>query len=956
MRRSLLLVAVCVLSVFGYAADHRVPPTTVVRPPSGPIPDFQGSSIQNSASPADPVLFPNIQIINSGQQNETGIAVNPRNPNQLVAVANDFSCGTSTIRYHYSTDGGLTWRTNCLPFPGGYPYNDPFDPTVAYDSRGNCYVAFGNTRNGASGDDYQNGVYVCKSTDGGITFQTAVPVVENLQNVKAGSGGSQPFEDKYFICCDASPTSPNRDNVYVTWSHGAPAAGFVIVCSHSTDGGKTWSGMSNISRGGSPQGSVPACGPNGEVYCAWGNNSMSTTSQIMISRSEDGGTTWTAPKQVAQVQSVGTLNTSNGRLELTDKQNMRIATFPVLSVDVTNGPRKGTVYLAWQGNNNVPEAHIFMATSNDKGQNWSSARIIDQANAGLDVYMPGMACDPVTGDLTIDYYDSRNSSDNTGYDLYASQSRDGGATFSEYRITSVTTKVYTLGQGSSGGSYYGDYQGLTAYGGTAWPCWWDCRTGSNYNACHIYTAVIRSSAKPVTNLAVLTTCASPTTAQLSWTDPTETTTGQPLPSFQVEISRNGSKIATVAKGVQMFRDSNLTQGTQYVYSVVANGGPGASTPALDTITAGGGGKLNAPSAFRVRPVTGGIEAMWVNPATHVDGSEACDLQSIYFYNDTLAAPIDSVGVAPNSQGQPASRVLRLDTTKFYRIGIRAKTLQGGSATTSDSTAHLFSFAGAPRPSPSYNFDGAPVQMYTTGAWGLTTKAHSAPNALTDSPTGNSTRTKTTYAQLPPFIINARDTTITFYHVLISDATAEGAIEITTDNGVNWSVIRSYNQNQHPDIWKSTIDSSTWFKEHRSMLTGKTKTLAHVGDTASLRFRLTTTFAVRDGWYIDDVLADNSLPDAVRESSVAPVSMTLEQNYPNPFNPSTRIRFSVPRDEDVALTIVDALGRTVATLVDGRLQSGTYSSEFIADNFPSGTYFSVLRANGQMLKRAMMLVK
>jgi len=65
---------------------------------------------------------------------------------------------------------------------------------------------------------------------------------------------------------------------------------------------------------------------------------------------------------------------------------------------------------------------------------------------------------------------------------------------------------------------------------------------------------------------------------------------------------------------------------------------------------------------------------------------------------------------------------------------------------------------------------------------------------------------------------------------------------------------------------------------------------------------------------------------------------LEQNYPNPFNPSTTIRFSLPQRERVTLKIFDALGKELATVVDGEFSSGAHSFIFEAGNWASGVYF------------------
>ncbi|MFH0733222.1 MAG: lamin tail domain-containing protein [bacterium] len=84
-----------------------------------------------------------------------------------------------------------------------------------------------------------------------------------------------------------------------------------------------------------------------------------------------------------------------------------------------------------------------------------------------------------------------------------------------------------------------------------------------------------------------------------------------------------------------------------------------------------------------------------------------------------------------------------------------------------------------------------------------------------------------------------------------------------------------------------------------------------------------------------------------EEIYAPVnSFTLNQNYPNPFNPSTKIRFSLPANEKSALNAVvkvyDILGNLVTTLVNEKLNAGTYEVTFNASNLSSGIYFYTLQ--------------
>ncbi|MBL8007190.1 MAG: T9SS type A sorting domain-containing protein, partial [Ignavibacteria bacterium] len=85
---------------------------------------------------------------------------------------------------------------------------------------------------------------------------------------------------------------------------------------------------------------------------------------------------------------------------------------------------------------------------------------------------------------------------------------------------------------------------------------------------------------------------------------------------------------------------------------------------------------------------------------------------------------------------------------------------------------------------------------------------------------------------------------------------------------------------------------------------------------------------------------------------------LSQNYPNPFNPSTVIKFSIPKSEFTTLKVYDNNGREVAELVNGKLNSGTYETEFSSDIYKlsSGVYYYKLISGTYSETKKMMLVK
>lgn len=95
---------------------------------------------------------------------------------------------------------------------------------------------------------------------------------------------------------------------------------------------------------------------------------------------------------------------------------------------------------------------------------------------------------------------------------------------------------------------------------------------------------------------------------------------------------------------------------------------------------------------------------------------------------------------------------------------------------------------------------------------------------------------------------------------------------------------------------------------------------------------------------------------VDEEDVVPGVFSLAQNYPNPFNPVTTITYHLPVEERVRLTVVDLLGREVATLVEGRQRSGTHRVEFAGGGLASGIYLYRLEAGSFIQQKKMVLVK
>jgi serine protease len=97
-------------------------------------------------------------------------------------------------------------------------------------------------------------------------------------------------------------------------------------------------------------------------------------------------------------------------------------------------------------------------------------------------------------------------------------------------------------------------------------------------------------------------------------------------------------------------------------------------------------------------------------------------------------------------------------------------------------------------------------------------------------------------------------------------------------------------------------------------------------------------------------------DDNKEEQGSPFSYQLNQNYPNPFNPETNIEFAIAKAGIVELTIYNALGEEMETLINNNLPAGKYNLNWNAGRYASGIYFYQLRAGSFIQRRKMLLLK
>jgi len=88
----------------------------------------------------------------------------------------------------------------------------------------------------------------------------------------------------------------------------------------------------------------------------------------------------------------------------------------------------------------------------------------------------------------------------------------------------------------------------------------------------------------------------------------------------------------------------------------------------------------------------------------------------------------------------------------------------------------------------------------------------------------------------------------------------------------------------------------------------------------------------------------------------PSSYAVYQNYPNPFNPETSIKYDLPEENDVAITVFDLTGKQVATLVNTHQAAGVHIAVWNARLMPSGVYLYRIKAGTFSDTRRMLLLK
>jgi hypothetical protein len=462
----------------------------------------------------------------SAAQNETTIAVNPANPNNIVAGANDYRLfnaregrNDSSSFAYTSFDGGQTWANIAIPGvtfttggAGAFSWFDGSgDPVVAFGPGNTVYFAsLVFSRFAPLGGQDATGIVVNVSHDGGLSWSGPHIVAIDGVNPNGTPAVTHIFNDKPWIAAD-----PASGRVYVTWTKFTYDTDdnyleSPIMVSASVDFGATFAApvrippsLNGFGGGITPydQGSNPQVGNDGRLYVAYEASVCATAAcdgandrdATVVATSTDHGATFRHAIVDTNYDFPATLTGENFRLNsypqlAYDRVNERLT---VVWSDDRNG-----LYNAATGAS-VKTNGDNIVSSSGNGRSWTSPLVIGTAQ---DEFFSAVAAHD--GRVAVTSYTRHY--DPSGINLdYVYWSAVGTQSLNKAAIQRITTvsenpQVQFLSVLPDGtelqGVFIGDYSAV-AIGSDLriHPCWTDFRgrPGVNTPNQDAYTQSIR---------------------------------------------------------------------------------------------------------------------------------------------------------------------------------------------------------------------------------------------------------------------------------------------------------------------------------------------------------------------------------------------------------------------------------------------------------------------------------
>jgi len=263
-------------------------------------------------------------------------------------------------------------------------------PTALAKEDGSVFAAWQDRRN-PEGINTNPDIYFSKSQDRGETW--------SAPSTRVNDDTTTSFQLQPKILLDFSGT------LHAAW-YDRRSGSEEVYAAKSTDGGATWATNVRVGDATNNLGLGFAIDSSGALYLAWQGADASFFQHVFVSRSEDGGETWSSGSQVTYYSAY-----------YGGDQKVR---------GLGAGP-EGQVYILWEDWRDDANGDVFFARSADRGVTWSAnVKINDDLGSAVQAYS-NLAVGP-SGELFCVWHDSRGSASER--QLYLSKSTDGGVSWS----------------------------------------------------------------------------------------------------------------------------------------------------------------------------------------------------------------------------------------------------------------------------------------------------------------------------------------------------------------------------------------------------------------------------------------------------------------------------------------------------------------------------------------------
>ncbi|MEO6837641.1 MAG: T9SS type A sorting domain-containing protein [Ginsengibacter sp.] len=353
------------------------------------------------------------------------------------------------------------------------------------------------------------------------------------------------------VAADNSSTSPFANNVYCSWSILQSNNGpYFVNFNRSTNSGASFTAPITLKpNNGMGQGTNVQTGPNGEVYVCWADYDVDGTSKVIypshglgFCSSANGGVSFTPYQRVLNYTGI---RASSGVDPLFN--NVGMNDFPSMAVDKSNGPHRGRIYVVIPiKENGNGKSVVGFTFSNNKGVTWTTPTTIS-ISTGRQNFFPWITVDDCTGDVWATYYSFDTPSGFTT-NTYVTHSADGGVTWESQKVSDVSHITAPINNAIFRTGYAGDYIGITAFGGKAFPIWMDNRNGTWQLYCSPVTSNI--SAFNISGDASFCTTSNPYTIPNLPAGATVTWSASPYGSVQINSpNSNSTTLTNLSSGV-----------------------------------------------------------------------------------------------------------------------------------------------------------------------------------------------------------------------------------------------------------------------------------------------------------------------------------------------------------------------------------------------------------------------